>query len=175
MKIYTKTGDLGTTSIIGERTEKDDLRVDAYGTIDTLNSNLNLVMSINNSYNESLQRISCYLFTVGHDIAQSNKHNIKVDESETEWLEEEIDRLSKSLKMFNHFVLPGGTQTASQLHICRCICRECERKVVKANKKYFINDKVLVYLNRLSDYLYTLACYENVVNNVELFEVKGTF
>lgn len=172
MKVYTKTGDLGSTSIIGERVSKDDLRVDAYGTIDTLNSNINLVMSINPTYNEYLVRISNYLFSVSHDLAQTDKTKYKIKEEEILWLENHIDELSKSLADFNHFVLPGGTQTASTLHICRCICREAERKIVKASKQFDINDKVLIYVNRLSDFLYTLACYENVQNNVELIEVK---
>ncbi len=172
MKVYTKTGDLGTTSIIGDRVYKDDLRVDAYGTIDTLNSNINLVMSTNDKYNEYLVRISNYLFTVSHDLAQTDNTKYKMNEEETKWLESNIDDLTNHLTEFNHFVLPGGSVSASQLHICRCICRECERKIVKASHEFDINEKVLTYINRLSDFLYTLACYDNVVNNIQLIEVK---
>ncbi len=172
MKVYTKTGDLGTTSIIGDRVYKDDLRVDAYGTIDTLNSNINVVMSINSAYNEYLVRISNYLFSVSHDLAQTDSSKYKINIEEIVWLEEKIDFLTQSLEGFNHFVLPGGTTTASHLHVCRCVCRDCERKIVRASHKFEINENVLTYINRLSDFLYTLACYDNVVSDVELIEVK---
>ncbi len=171
MKVYTKTGDKGTTSLIGERTDKDDLRIEAYGTIDTLNSNLNLVMSTNDSYNEELIRVCRYLFVVSHDLAQTNSSKYKVDESEIIWLESKIDELIKKIDDFNYFVLPGGTETASRLHICRCICRECERKIVSASKVYECNEYVITYVNRLSDYIFMLACYENFVNNVELVAI----
>ncbi|MFV0499095.1 MAG: cob(I)yrinic acid a,c-diamide adenosyltransferase [Bacilli bacterium] len=172
MKVYTKTGDKGTTSIIGERVFKDDLRVDAYGTIDTLNSHLNLVRSIEPKYDEYLIRISNYLFIVSHDLAQTDSSKYKVKYSEIDWLEECIDKFTTKIENFNHFVLPGGNITASNLHICRCICRECERKIVKVSKKFDFNGDVLTYINRLSDFIYIIACYENTINNIELIEVK---
>ncbi len=172
MKVYTKTGDLGTTSIIGERVSKDDLRVDAYGTIDTLNSHINVVMSLKSDYNEYLIRISNYLFSVSHDLAQTDSSKYKIKSEEIVWLEESIDFLTKSLEDFNHFVLPGGTVAASHLHVCRCVCRECERKIVRASHKFEVNENVLTYINRLSDFLYTLACYENVVSDVKLIAVE---
>ncbi len=172
MKVYTKTGDNGTTSLIGERTTKDDIRVDAYGTIDTLNSHINYAMSLCNDYNSCLIRISQYLFTVSHDLSQTDKTKYKVDNVEIEWLESMIDTLTKELEQFNHFVLPGGTQFASFIHICRTICRTCERKIVSAQRSHDVNEYVLTYINRLSDFLYILACYDNHESKVELIPVK---
>lgn len=172
MKVYTKTGDNGTTSLIGERTTKDDLRVEAYGTIDTLNSHINYAMALDNTYNDKLIRISNYLFTVSHDLSQTDSSKYKVDNTEILWLESEIDDLSSKIESFNHFVLPGGNQFASFIHICRTICRSCERRIVSASHKYDVNDFALTYINRLSDYLYMLACYDNHINNIELVEVK---
>ncbi len=172
MKVYTKTGDKGTTSLIGERTTKDDIRVDAYGTIDTLNSHLNYAMTLSDEYNACLIRISQYLFTVSHDLSQTDASKYKVDDREIIWLEGMIDTLTKSLDQFDHFVLPGGTSFAAYIHICRTICRTCERKIVSAAKSYDVNEFVLTYINRLSDFLYILACYDNHESNVELIPVK---
>lgn len=171
MKVYTKTGDKGTTGIIGARVSKDDLRVEAYGNIDTLNSNINLVMSTDDTYNKYLTRISNYLFSVSHDLAQTDPTKYKLKAEEITWLEQCIDELTAKIEGFNHFVLPGGTVVASQLHICRCICRECERRIISASHKFDINELTLVYMNRLSDFLYTLACFENHQNKIELIEV----
>ncbi len=172
MKIYTKKGDKGKTSLIGELTTKDDFRVDAYGTVDTLNSHLNYVMSLSNEYDEYLVRISNYLFHIGHDLSQTDSTKYKVDEKEIEWLEINIDYFTDKIGDFDHFILPGGTQVASYLHICRTICRTCERKIVKASKYHQINDNVLTYINRLSDFIYMLACYENYNSKVPLRKVQ---
>ncbi len=172
MKVYTKTGDKGTTSLIGERTTKDDLRVDAYGTVDTLNSHLNYAMTLNSNYTSYLTRISNYLFAIAHDLSQTDSTKYKVDNLEIEWLEKKIDEMSQNLGDFNHFVLPGGTSFASFTHICRTVCRTCERKIVASAKVYDINEFVLTYINRLSDFLYILACYDNKECGVELTSVK---
>lgn len=171
MKIYTKTGDKGQTDLIGERASKCDLRVDAYGNIDLLNSHINLVMSIDPKYNEYLLRISNYLFTVGHDLSQTDSSKYKTDDVEIDWLEDQLDDLIAKIGDFNHFVLPGGTIVASNLHICRAVCRTCERKIVLASQSHQINEYALKYVNRLSDFLYMLACYDNHVSNVELHKV----
>ncbi len=171
MKIYTKTGDAGSTSLIGARTSKAALRVDTYGEIDTLNSLINVVISLTTDYNEYLTRISNFLFKVGHDIANIDNSKAKVDQSETLWLEESIDSLDAELKDFNHFILPGGTLVASHLHVCRTQARKCERKIVSLNENEDLNQEVMIYINRLSDFLYTLACVENVRHGKDLIKV----
>ncbi len=172
MKIYTKTGDKGGTSLIGERTTKDDIRVDAYGEVDHLNSSLNFAMSISDEYNDILRRISNYLFTIGHDLSQCDNTKYKAVASEIKWLEDHIDTFTEKSEGFDHFVLPGGNMFASSIHICRTICRKCERKIVKVSKQFEVSDNVLMYINRLSDFLYALACYENMSKNVEMHPVK---
>ncbi len=172
MKIYTKTGDKGSTSLIGDRTSKDNIRVDSYGEVDNLNSHLNFAMSVCDEYNEDLIRISNYLFTIAHDLSQCDASKMKAVESEITWLEERIDFYTDNSVGFEHFVLPGGNMFASSIHMCRTICRSCERKIVGVSKSYDVSENVMMYINRLSDYLYALACYENFTKKVKMHAVK---
>lgn len=172
MKIYTKTGDDGTTSLFsGGRVTKHHLRVESYGTVDELNSYLGLARSveITDLANSQLEIIQNHLFRLGADLATPMNAKaewlIRITESEIQWLEETIDALSQNLPELKNFILPGGVSVAAHLHIARTICRRAERLVVALQEVEDINGKSLIYLNRLSDYLFTLARYENSQND----------
>lgn len=164
MKIYTKTGDYGETSLIGgTRISKSELQIESYGTIDELNSHIGLIRDqINNEeiYIE-LVEIQDRLFTIGSHLANDRtKNKIKlpeIDESDVNRLENEIDKMEKQLPAMNAFILPGGHTTVSYTHIARCVCRKAERKVVRLNNKLEILEIIIKYLNRLSDYLFVLS------------------
>lgn len=172
MKIYTKTGDDGTTSLFsGGRVAKHHLRVDSYGTVDELNSYLGLARSaeISTHANNQLEDIQNHLFRLGADLATPMKAKaewlVRITVEEIKWLEDAIDSLSQNLPELKNFVLPGGVPVAAHLHVARTICRRAERLVVALQDHEEINEKSLIYLNRLSDYLFTLARYENAQNN----------
>lgn len=164
MKIYTKTGDLGQTSLYnGTRVSKADLRLDAIGTIDELNSHLGLLRDqpINASRQNNFQRIQENLFVIGALLASEKKAK-KVPDLPTdsvEWLETEIDTMEEELPSMQFFILPGGHTTVSQAHVTRCVCRRAERQVVRLSEQTQIDPLLLRYLNRLSDYLFVLARY----------------
>ena len=168
MKIYTKTGDDGTTSLIGgTKVLKSDLRIEAYGTVDELNSYLGLCRDLVNDDHVKalLGSLQDRLFTIGSTLACDPAKDLKMQlpdlhESDIELLEKEIDRMEESLEPLKNFILPGGHSTVSQIHIARCICRRAERCCVRlehplTNKE----DRSIKYLNRLSDYLFVLARY----------------
>jgi len=171
MKIYTKTGDKGKTSLFGgTRVPKYHLRIEAYGTVDELNSYIGLIrdQKIDLHTTEILLRIQNELFTLGSmlatppekEILKSGKERLnipKITEESIELLENEIDKMNESLPPMSHFILPGGHTTVSFCHITRCICRRAERIATLLNDESTINPKILVYLNRLSDYLFVLA------------------
>lgn len=171
MKIYTKTGDTGKTSLFGgTRVPKYHLRIEAYGTIDELNSYIGLIrdQKIDPHSTEILLKIQNELFTLGSmlatppekEILKSGKERLninKVSEESVALLENEIDLMNESLTAMSHFILPGGHSTVSFCHISRCICRRAERITAQLNDESSINPKILVYLNRLSDYLFVLA------------------
>lgn len=171
MKIYTKTGDKGTTSLFGgTRVPKYHLRIEAYGTVDELNSYIGLIrdQKIDHHTTEILLKIQNELFTLGSmlatppekEILKSGKERLninKVSEESVELLENEIDQMNESLPPMSHFILPGGHTTVSFCHISRCICRRAERITTLLSDESSINPKILVYLNRLSDYLFVLA------------------
>lgn len=172
MKIYTKTGDDGTTSLFsGGRVPKHHLRVESYGTVDELNSYIGLARStqITDHADNQLEAIQNHLFRLGADLATPMNAKaewlIRITDEEIQWLEETIDDLSQKLPELKNFILPGGVPIASHLHVARTICRRAERLVVALQEVEDINDKSLIYLNRLSDYLFTLARYENAQNN----------
>ncbi len=171
MKIYTKTGDNGTTALFGgTRVKKHNLRIESYGTVDELNSYIGLIkdQEISNSIKESLLKIQNDLFTLGAMLAtppeketlKNGKERLnipKVDDDAILFLENEIDKMDLELPQMTHFILPGGHQAVSFCHVARCVCRRAERLSVELNDKEAVNDAVLKYLNRLSDYLFVLA------------------
>ncbi|HWP82346.1 MAG TPA: cob(I)yrinic acid a,c-diamide adenosyltransferase [Bacteroidota bacterium] len=164
MKIYTKTGDGGETSLFGgKRVPKDDLRIEAYGHVDELNSWIGLVRSnrLDADVNSALSRIQSDLFILGADLASpaalTKKGVVRVSSSHIAFLEQTIDRLDERLPKLSTFILPGGIPAGAQLHIARAVCRRAERAVVRLSKKEEVNDSARIYLNRLSDLLFVLA------------------
>ena len=171
MKIYTKTGDKGTTALFGgTRVPKHHIRIDSYGTVDELNSHLGLIrdQDIDQHYKDVLMDIQDKLFTVGAILAtdpekavlKSGKDRLnipKISEAHITKLEQEMDTMNKALPPMTHFVLPGGHQTVSFCHIARCVCRRAERLASELNDIEPFQPESLTYLNRLSDYLFVLA------------------
>lgn len=171
MKIYTKTGDEGKTSLFGgTRVPKHHMRIEAYGTVDELNSHIGLVrdQKIDQDSKNSLSRIQHDLFTLGSMLAtppeketlKSGKERLnipKINEESIQFLEGQIDVMNAELPPMTHFILPGGHQTVSFCHIARCVCRRAERLSVLLNEETTVNPSVLKYLNRLSDFLFVLA------------------
>ncbi len=171
MKIYTKTGDKGTTALFGgTRVPKHHIRIESYGTVDELNSHIGLVrdQNINTHYKDVLINIQDKLFTVGSILATDPKKAIlksgkerlnipKISNDDIELLEKEIDAMNESLPPMTNFILPGGHQTVSFCHIARGVCRRAERLAVALNEIAPFQPETLTYLNRLSDYLFVLA------------------
>jgi len=164
MKIYTKTGDQGTTSLYGgKRVEKYNLRIESYGSIDELNSFLGLLrdQNIQDSYKNFIVNIQTNLFNIGAVLATPDTNTLaklpKINHIHIQELEQKIDEFDKVLEPMTHFILPGGHQTVSYCHICRTICRRVERLVFKLSTETEINSLVTTYLNRLSDFLFVLA------------------
>lgn len=164
MKIYTKKGDKGTTQLIGgKRVPKNNSRIEAYGTIDELNSYIGLVrdQDIDQQSFDMLVETQDRLFTIGALLANdgtSNKIKLPlIDEKDIHLLEKKIDNMNKELSEMKSFILPGGHTTVSYCHIARCICRRAERLVVDLPETTLQFDLILKYLNRLSDYLFVLS------------------
>ena len=171
MKIYTKTGDKGTTALFGgTRVPKHHLRIESYGTVDELNSYIGLIRDqhIDSKTIESLLKIQNELFTLGamlatppeKEILKSGKQRLnipKITASNIEYLEREMDTMNLVLPQMTNFILTGGNLTVSFCHIARCVCRRAERLATALNENEVINPDVLTYLNRLSDYLFVLA------------------
>ncbi len=164
MKIYTKTGDKGQTSLIGgTRVPKSHLRIESYGTIDELNSWIGLIrdQGIDDHSITLLLEIQDRLFTIGSSLASDpEKSKMKIPDltdNDIAILEKEIDRMDDHLPELRSFILPGGNNTISFCHLARCVCRRAERLVVQLEEQSLVDDKVKVYLNRLSDYLFVLA------------------
>lgn len=166
MKIYTKTGDKGKTSLIGgTKVFKSDLRIEAYGTIDELNSFIGLCLDHLRAHNINnvLAEIQDRLFTIGSALACDPEKETKLKipdlhEADVELLEKEIDMMNEVLPVMKSFILPGGHVAVSTVHIARTVCRRAERCCVKMQKKEMeVEDLIIKYLNRLSDYLFVLA------------------
>lgn len=164
MKIYTKTGDLGETSLLGgTRVSKAELQIESYGTVDELNSYIGLIRDQiwKLPILKELVEIQDRLFTIGSHLANDQKKSkIKlpeIAEVDIERLEKEIDKMNESLPPMRAFVLPGGHTTVSYTHIARCICRRAERQVVRLSQSWDVNPIIVKYLNRLSDYLFVLG------------------
>jgi cob(I)alamin adenosyltransferase len=164
MKIYTKTGDQGTTSLFGgKRVSKADLRIETYGTIDELNSWLGVLrdQKVNQKRNASLIEIQDRLFTIGSILAtEPGNTKVKIpslNESDVQFLEKEIDAMDSVLEPMRFFVLPGGHQSVSFCHVARTVCRRGERLVIELNSHETVDSLVIKYLNRLSDYIFVLS------------------
>jgi cob(I)alamin adenosyltransferase len=168
LKIYTKTGDKGNTSLIGgTKVPKNDIRIETYGTVDELNSWIGL---INDQLNDAelkteLKEIQDRLFTIGSSLATDAEKEPKMKlpdlhDEDIKFLEKRIDEMTAQLPPMKSFILPGGHVTVSSIHIVRCVCRRAERLSVNMQQhELFIDEKIIQYLNRLSDYLFTLARY----------------
>jgi cob(I)alamin adenosyltransferase len=174
MKIYTKTGDKGDTSLFGgQRVPKDALRIEAYGTVDELNSVLGIVRADNKNeqIDTILSGVQNELFELGADLATprsgANTKQIKrIEEKHSQHLEESIDALEAHLKPLKTFILPGGSPVAARLHFARTVCRRAERTVVRLSRNEDIGEGITIYLNRLSDLLFVMARYANHAANV---------
>lgn len=181
MKIYTKTGDKGQTSLFGgTRVPKYNLRIEAYGTIDELNANIGLIrdQQIDEHTSKILLKIQNELFTLGAMLAtppdketlKSGKDRLNIEKINNEkitLLESEMDLMNETLPPMTHFVLPGGHQTVSYCHIARCICRRAERITTQLSDESNVDPQILMYLNRLSDYLFVLARKLTLDNNAQ--------
>lgn len=171
MKIYTKTGDKGTTALFGgTRVPKHHIRIESYGTVDELNSHIGLIrdQEIDDHSKDLLLHIQDRLFTLGAILATDPEKNLlksgkerlnipKIEKDDIALLETEMDMMNETLPPMTHFVLPGGHPTVSYCHIARCVCRRAERLAVLLNDQEPFDAHVLMYLNRLSDYLFVLA------------------
>ena len=164
MKIYTKTGDKGLTSLIGgTRVPKSSLRIECYGTVDELNSHIGLVrdQEVNAGRRPLLKEIQDRLFTIGSALAADpEKSKLKLPDlhaADVTLLEDEMDRLNADLPDLRAFILPGGHPAVSQTHVARCVCRRAERLVIHLAEDAFVAELVVVYLNRLSDFLFVLS------------------
>jgi cob(I)alamin adenosyltransferase len=168
MKIYTKTGDKGTTSLIGgTKVPKSHLRIEAYGTVDELNSYIGLCKDLltDAQGQKILLEVQDRLFTIGSSLACDPIKEPKMRipdliEKDVELLEKEIDRMNETIPPMKNFILPGGHTTLSQLHIARCVCRRAERCCVRLELESLEVEEIIIkYLNRLSDYLFVLSRY----------------
>ncbi|GEK27897.1 cob(I)yrinic acid a,c-diamide adenosyltransferase [Furfurilactobacillus siliginis] len=177
VKIYTKTGDHGQTRIIGKKiVDKNDPRVNAYGTVDELNSWIGFIISgLNDKTNvlyDELTEIQQLLFDAGTDLATlkgdtRHEYIFNNDGTATGWLEKKIDDYTAVAPQVQKFILPGGTQTASALHYARTVTRRAEREIVALQSLDDINPDVLIFINRLSDYFFAAARYANVLEKKE--------
>lgn len=165
MKIYTKKGDLGETSLVGgRRISKDDLQIDSYGTVDELNSWIGLLADVADEHSlPKLRTIQNTLFKVGSILANDAEHpfdlGFDIVQSDVELLEQWIDKMDGQLEPLKNFILPGGHTSVSHAQIARTVCRRAERLCVALNKVISLNPLVIMYLNRLSDLLFTYARY----------------
>jgi cob(I)alamin adenosyltransferase len=171
MKVYTKTGDKGTTALFGgTRVPKHHVRIESYGTVDELNAHIGLIrdQDIDQGHKNSLMEVQDRLFTVGAILATDpqkallkngkNRLNIpKISSEDIEGLEQKIDLMETGLPPMTHFVLPGGHPTVSFCHIARTVCRRAERLASQLNEIEPFQAETLMYINRLSDYLFVLA------------------
>lgn len=174
MKIYTKTGDKGQTALIGgTRVPKYHERIEAYGTVDELNSYVGLIFcqDIGKEYKMLLKEIQDRLFTIGAVLATDpEKSRMKLPdlhESDIELLEKEMDKMNDALPPLKHFILPGGNTVVAYCHIARCVCRRAERITLQLAANTEVDKNVLIYLNRLSDFLFMLSRKLNHDANAE--------
>lgn len=167
MKIYTKRGDSGETSLFGgDRVSKSADRIEAYGSVDELNSFVGLAASYELSERGTtyLRKVQELLFTLGADLATPPSAETRIDriaKSDTQYLEKAIDTMEEELESLKNFILPGGSHAGATLHIARTICRRAERSAVSCAEADSISEECLKFLNRLSDFFFVMARYEN--------------
>lgn len=172
MKIYTKTGDKGTTGLFGGmRLSKNHIRLEAYGTVDELNSNIGLIIDSvdNKQIKEDLSQVQNWLFAYGAILATQPGKNPGIeipDQTTAIWMEQHIDSMEKELPALKNFVLPNGHLSASFTHVARCVCRRAERAIVALHELEPLQEEILIFFNRLSDYLFTLARYILHINHI---------
>jgi len=178
MRIYTRTGDEGKTGVIGGRVDKDDIRVEAYGTIDELNAFVGEAIARMNTEKHAdmirdLTEVQHELFDAGSDLAQvGKKRQYKVTSDMVTRLEGWIDRYMAEAPEIQRFILPGGSPVSAALHLCRVLARRAERRVVTLCREQETNDEVRRYLNRLSDFFFAIARAANVRDGVSDVEYK---
>ena len=165
MRIYTKTGDDGTTGLIGgSRVKKYNIRLEAYGTVDELNCHIGMILSIDLDERaiKVLVEVQKKLFVIGAQLAtdenaQGLKKKIPCSEDDIKRLENEMDNMFEVLPVLTHFVLPSGSQGAAYSHIARTVCRRAERRIVELSEEADVDKNLIKYINRLSDYLFVLS------------------
>ena len=162
MKLYTRSGDDGSTGLFGgQRVDKDALRVAAYGTVDELNAALGIAHAICQfeELRDALTRLQSRLFDVGADLCtiEDEKKKVRIGDRHVQEIEQLIDRVSEQLPPLKTFVLPGGSELAARLHFARTVCRRAERLIVTLSRQEPVNDAVLPYMNRISDLLFAVA------------------
>lgn len=173
MKIYTKGGDTGETSLFGgQRVSKSSKRIDAYGTVDELNSILGMVIAAQPSAatREVLNKVQHQLFVLGADLATpiTNEARIsRIGEDEINFLEQQIDAMEENLPPLKNFILPGGSSAGATLHLARTVCRRAERIAVDCKESEDLTELSIQYMNRLSDFLFVLARHENLNTGTE--------
>lgn len=173
MKIYTKTGDTGTTSLVGgKRVPKSDIRLEAYGTVDELNAFIgDLINTITDEKDKTLlTRIQNKLFVVGSKLASDEEWQAKLPGIQTcdiEKIENRIDEIETVLPRHNKFILPGGTAAACKAHICRTVARRAERNISRLAEHCKVGAEEAAYINRLSDYFFVLSRYCNIIAGSE--------
>ncbi|MFK7899271.1 MAG: cob(I)yrinic acid a,c-diamide adenosyltransferase [Cyclobacteriaceae bacterium] len=182
MKIYTKTGDRGETSLYGgKRVSKDHVQIDAYGTVDELNSHIGLLRDhpVLKEHKPVLVEIQDRLFTLGsHLAADPDKPKLKLPplyEADVTTLEKEIDKMDGQLEPMRAFILPGGNNATSFVHIARCVCRRAERNIITQAAEIPVEELVIQYMNRLSDYLFTLSRWIAKDSQAEEIEWKPRY
>jgi cob(I)alamin adenosyltransferase len=163
MKVYTKTGDKGTTSLVnGTRVGKDDLRLEAYGTLDELSAFIAVLMDSTEKYNDVFKRIQERLLVAECLLATDENSELKkqlpqMEETDVEGIEKFIDEMNAGLQPLNSLIIPGGNLLASKCHVCRTVCRRAERAVVRMSRQYEVNPVIMRYLNRLSDMFFVMS------------------
>lgn len=174
MKIYTKTGDEGYTSLIGgTRVPKFHPRIESYGTIDELNSYIGLIrdQDIDLHHKGILKEVQDRLFTIGSVLASDpNRSRMIVPDlnpEDVELLEKEMDQMNEKLPELRRFILPGGSTTISFCHLARCVCRRAERLTVQLDRESVVSELIIIYLNRLSDYLFVLSRMLGYTDGIE--------
>jgi cob(I)alamin adenosyltransferase len=175
-KVYTTTGDNGATSLVGGvRVKKTDIRIEAYGSVDELNANIGVLLAIpclHPDAVELLRYVQHRLFSIGAYLATPNPDNSitrcsGLSAEHIERIERVIDKFDAQLPPLHDFVIPGGTQRAATAHVCRTMCRRCERRIVALADKTYVDPNVLRYINRLSDFFFVLARFNNVDNQTD--------